>query len=127
MQLEELIAENTAAVKALTAAHLKSAGVVAGTGAGATPVKGATGGKPAGGKTATKPKHTFEQVTNAVMEVKNSIDKETAKSCIEGVAGVGVKLAEVANTPQHFDAIVAACKEQMENADEPPADDEDDV
>lgn len=126
MSLEELLAANTAAVTRLATAIEKN-GI--GGGAAATPA----GGKTAGGKTGTtktdtkKPKHTYEQVTASVMEVKNDIDQQTAKECIEGVCGKGVKLAGVQETPQHWDALVAACKEAMEvagQADEPDADDD---
>lgn len=128
MSLEEAIVENTSTMKALIA-QMK-AGTALGGVVGKTPTvpgKPAAAGKPpAAAAAAKKPKFTFEQVSTAVMEIKDTISKDTARECIEGICGEGVKLAAVQTMPQHWDALVAKCKETMDENDEAPAEDPDD-
>lgn len=119
MSIETLLEENTTAANRL-ADLLEKQG-------------GATGGKPAGkpaasGKPAGKPKTTFDEVKAAVIDVKDRIDEPSAKAILEKHAGKGAKLAAIANKPETWDKIMAACEAAVAALDdEPPAEEDDGI
>jgi hypothetical protein len=112
--LEQELKANTEALKAMTAALIANTAAL---GKGGAASGGSAGGKGAtgGGKTdKPKPKHTYDQVKAALSEVKTTIDTEAARKIIEGAAGEGKKLADLANLPEKFDEVVAQCKTAIE-------------
>jgi len=116
--LEQELKANTEALKAMTAALTANTAALAKGGSGAASGGGASGGgkgATGGGKTdKVKPKHTYDQVKAALSEVKTTIDTDAARTIIEGAAGAGKKLADLANLPEKFDEVVAACKTAIE-------------
>lgn len=101
MSLEQALAENTAALQALTAALSK----------GGTPAADTKGDKPKGDKpkaAAYEAKHTKEEMQAAMQEVKEKCGMETAKKIRAEVAKVD-KLAEVTD-PKVIDAVYEAAK-----------------
>lgn len=119
MTIEQLIAANTAALEANTAALLKSGGST--TGAGKT-----TGGSTAGaGKTTTTakgPKNTRESMVAALQKVKEEKSKEEAKALISEVGGV----EKMADIPEgKIDAVYDAAVKKLaeESAPEGGSDD----
>lgn len=102
MSLEQALAENTAALKALTAALSKS-GVASST--GSTTSTGKTGD--GDGKKYT-PKHTKEEMQAAMAECKEKCGMDVAKKIRAEVAKVD-KLAELTD-PKTIDAVYDAAK-----------------
>lgn len=101
MSLEQALAENTAALQALTAALSK----------GGTSATDAKADKPKADKpkaAAYEAKHTKEEMQAAMQEVKEKCGMETAKKIRAEVAKVD-KLAEVTD-PKVIDAVYEAAK-----------------
>lgn len=120
MTLEELLSENTAAVKALTASY-DAARALNGAPDKTPAEKPPSNGKGAGKDRTAKPKHTYEQASAAILLVKNEIGTAAAREIIERYAGAGKKLGDLANMPDKFDAIVADCDTAIANKPEPEA------
>lgn len=99
MSLEQALAENTAALQALTAALSK--GGTAATGSADAKADKAT-------KAAYEAKHTKEEMQAAMQEVKEKCGMEAAKKIRAEVAKVD-KLAEVTD-PKVIDAVYEAAK-----------------
>lgn len=100
MSLEEALAKNTAALEANTAALLKG------------------GGKPtasSGGGSATyKPKHTYDEMTAALGELKEkSGGSDLPKEIIKTVGGAD-KMKDITD-PQKIDAVYDACKDKVKS------------
>lgn len=113
MSLEQLIAANTAALEANTAALL-------GKSTGGTKSAAAEGEKTATAKPATKTKskpaseHTREEMQAALTELKEAVDAAAAKAVISNAGGVA-KMAEIPD--DKIDAVYAAAKEAMAEAE----------
>jgi hypothetical protein len=119
MNLEQLIAANTAALEANTAALLG--------GAAAGKTAAAKTGSAAGKTTAAKgPKHSVEQVHALVTKIGAEFGKEEARKVLKSSAGLA-KLAEVtdANADKVFAAATAAYEELQSGAGETEGDDDD--
>lgn len=101
MSLEQALAENTAALQALTAALSKG-------GTAATGSADAKADKPKPTKAAYEAKHTKEEMQAAMQEVKEKCGMEAAKKIRAEVAKVD-KLAEVTD-PKVIDAVYEAAK-----------------
>lgn len=104
MSLEQALAENTAALQALTAALSK--GGTAATGSADTKADKPKADKPT--KAAYEAKHTKEEMQAAMQEVKEKCGMEAAKKIRAEVAKVD-KLAEVTD-PKVIDAVYEAAK-----------------
>lgn len=119
MSLEQALADNTAAVIALTAALAKGAPVA--TAGASTDAKAETKTTKPDAKTtkATKetkpaaPKHSREEVTAAVSEVKEKFDTETARALFQQYAE---KLKDVPD--DKLDALYDAAKEKLAEGDD---------
>lgn len=114
MSLEQALADNTAALQALTAALSKS-GVTAG-GADAKTEKSTAKTEKGAGKAAYEAKHTKEEMQAAMQEAKEKCGMETAKKIRAEVAKVD-KLAEVTD-PKVIDAVYEAAKAAVKAKEE---------
>lgn len=113
--LEEKIDALTAAINKLNANLEKGGTAGAATGGKAAP-------KPAG---KPKPKYTADQVKSAVMEVKDTIGAAAATALITSVGDGAVKLAELIQKPECFDAAVEAAQAALtEFAEANPAEED---
>ena len=110
MSLEEALKANTAAVEALTAALAKSGGAAAPAPAPASAAKS----KPAA--TEYTAKHTKDEMTAALNEVKERFGTPVAKSIVTET-GKAAKMAEITD-PKLIDACYEAAKKKLEEAEE---------
>lgn len=101
MSLEEALAENTAAMKALTAALGKSGAATASTDSKA-------GGSKPSGKSSYEAKHSKEEMQAAMQEVKEKLGMDAAKKIRSEVAKVD-KLADLTDA-KVIDAVYDAAK-----------------
>ena len=111
MSLEQALAENTAALQALTAAMSKS-----GATAGSADAKTDKPAGKAGGKTVYEAKHSKEEMQAAMQELKEKCGMEAAKKVRAEVAKVD-KLAEVTD-PKVIDAVYDAAKAAVKAKEE---------
>ena len=118
MSLEQALADNTAAVLALTAALAK--GAPAATAGASTDAKAETKTAATGKTTKTAkdtkpaaPKHSREEVTAAVSEVKEKFDTDTARGLFQQYAE---KLKDVPD--DKLDALYDAAKEKLAEGDD---------
>ena len=97
MSLEEALAKNTAALEANTAALLKG------------------GGKPAasgGGASAYKPKHTYDEMTAALGELKEKSGGSDVPKEIIKTVGKADKMKDITD-PALIDAVYDECKAKV--------------
>lgn len=103
MSLEEALAKNTAALEANTAALLNG------------------GGKPAasgGGASAYKPKHTYDEMTAALGELKEKSGGSDVPKEIIKTVGKADKMKDITD-PALIDAVYDACKAKVAALGEP--------
>jgi hypothetical protein len=111
MSLEQALADNTAALQAMTAALLKGGTAVP---AADKPAKGS--GEKAGKAAAYEAKHSKEEMQAAMQELKEKCGMDAAKKVRAEVAKVD-KLAEVTD-PKVIDAVYDAAKAAIKAAEE---------
>lgn len=113
-------------IDALTAAVVKLTDLMAG---GAALPAASGKDKPAAGKdkpaATRKPKITAAEVQAAIVEVKEKHGQERAREIIEEHGGSGTKLAKLVTMPDKFEAVMASCKEALEEEDAGDGDDDD--
>ena len=109
MSLEEALKANTAAVEALTAALAKSGAATSAPAA----EKPAKADKPKAD--AYTPKHTKDEMTAVLNEVKEKFGTPVAKSIVTET-GKAAKMAEITD-PKLIDACYEAAKAKLEEAE----------
>jgi hypothetical protein len=116
MALEDIVAENTKAVKEHTAAVKELiAAVKSGSLSPAAAGAAATGaGKTTGKAAPAKPKHSADEVKGKMMELKESVDMT---ACKDAITGVGAKdLADLLNKPELYDKVYDAMQAKIDEA-----------